>query len=554
MHANLSRYPSILESSDVDGGSSVAVLTYLRQILDALDATEMVDLLLQYLFGISEDASRDQNSEPRSPLALKRRLSLMLLTQPANEDDRLNPSLFSLIDLLLNSTTSINPQTVISALRLITLVLSKDHKYCINTLLQVTPATDSSPKRTHGALNAEIQAYLTLAEDVGGDTGVDETYDSQLKDALRLIEAHVCSTTVLSLKSLGLSSEQMPELDIKSGVPEVTSHYLRPDDVLFQHALSTLETFLTNNVELNLSLTESFISLASCPHLRLEGWAVIEPRHYHFLEVPAQDAREDTPDPLRKLRQARRQPAWPSDHAPLLFRQLQNLRAEVRQLASMVPDFDRLVATRKQAFHLHDDISEAMQNTTTPKIPLATQPSANWTPQKPQSLPQRILSGATTPIRSSSPRGRAGTPDLRLPVASPSRSANAAGAASPSPPRRERPISGDLQKRPQKSQNLLNDVIEAANSEALARKIAFPLNQATSTTNGKVEPSVGDDATDGASSSHGDMNGSGSTPGSIREASLSHILTNVVILQEFILEFVAIVQVRASMFGEVLFA
>lgn len=36
-----------------------------------------------------------------------------------------------------------------------------------------------------------------------------------------------------------------------------------------------------------------------------------------------------------------------------------------------------------------------------------------------------------------------------------------------------------------------------------------------------------------------------------REVTLSHILTNVIILQEFMLELVAIVQVRASLFGEI---
>ena len=38
-----------------------------------------------------------------------------------------------------------------------------------------------------------------------------------------------------------------------------------------------------------------------------------------------------------------------------------------------------------------------------------------------------------------------------------------------------------------------------------------------------------------------------------REVTLSHLLTNVVILQEFMLELVAIVQVRASLFKEVRF-
>jgi hypothetical protein len=34
-------------------------------------------------------------------------------------------------------------------------------------------------------------------------------------------------------------------------------------------------------------------------------------------------------------------------------------------------------------------------------------------------------------------------------------------------------------------------------------------------------------------------------------ASLGHVLTNAIILQEFILEVIAVVQVRAGLFGEV---
>ena len=39
----------------------------------------------------------------------------------------------------------------------------------------------------------------------------------------------------------------------------------------------------------------------------------------------------------------------------------------------------------------------------------------------------------------------------------------------------------------------------------------------------------------------------------VREVSLSQLLTNVIILQEFVLELLAIVEVRASIFGEVRF-
>jgi hypothetical protein len=97
-----SRYPSLLESSDADGGSSVAVLTYLRRILDALDHPELVNMILQYLLAL-QDYTATSPKTPRSPTAVKRRQSLMLLNTP-QDDDRLNPSLFNLVDLVLGST------------------------------------------------------------------------------------------------------------------------------------------------------------------------------------------------------------------------------------------------------------------------------------------------------------------------------------------------------------------------------------------------------------------------------------------------------------------
>lgn len=38
-----------------------------------------------------------------------------------------------------------------------------------------------------------------------------------------------------------------------------------------------------------------------------------------------------------------------------------------------------------------------------------------------------------------------------------------------------------------------------------------------------------------------------------KETTISHLLTNIIILQEFILELAAIIQVRASLFGEIEF-
>ena len=104
----------------------------------------------------------------------------------------------------------------------------------------------------------------------------------------------------------------------------------------------------------------------------------------------------------------------------------------------------------------------------------------------------------------------------------------------------------------------MNDIIEGANSELLVRKIRFPLKEETVAISGQ-EQHVEDQS---------DVNrGAQTDPTTTQSASLandedddivivslSHILTNIVVLQEFILELAAVMQVRASLFGEVKFS
>jgi len=97
---------------------------------------------------------------------------------------------------------------------------------------------------------------------------------------------------------------------------------------------------------------------------------------------------------------------------------------------------------------------------------------------------------------------------------------------------------------------LLDDVLDAANDERLKRRITFPIRKAETAPDGS---SISQEETEGISED-GDGEEEAENEGAKREASLSHILTNAAILQEFILEIVAVMQVRASMFGEVKFA
>jgi len=141
-------------------------------------------MMLQYLLALQDYAS---SKTPRSPAAVKRRQSLMLLTASDKDDDKLNPSLFNLVDLVLGSTASRNSQTVIAALKLTNVILSKSHGYALGSLVKVMNLHHKEHNRTVGSLNKELELYLNLAIDLAGMDGVDEAYESYLKDTLSLL-------------------------------------------------------------------------------------------------------------------------------------------------------------------------------------------------------------------------------------------------------------------------------------------------------------------------------------------------------------------------------
>ncbi|OCL13463.1 hypothetical protein AOQ84DRAFT_310524 [Glonium stellatum] len=543
-------YPSLLESSDVDGGSSVAVLTYLRRILDSLDHPELVHMILHYLLALPDPAETRPRT-PRSPVAAKRRMSLMLLTQPEDDDDRLNPSLFNLVDLILTSTESRNPQTVIAALKLTTVILSKNHNYAVGTLLKVVDVHIKEPQRTVGALNAEMEAYLSLAMSLAGEMGVDEAYDSHVKDTLALLENHPCSLRLLALPNTGLQSTDYLAIDSPR---EVNLHHLIPEDPLSKSLLELLLQFLTNDVETNLGLTEAFVTLGACAQLHLEGWLAVEPSKYQFAPASDQGGDIETEDDyLSNMAKASRQPSWAIQHAPSLLASLQSLQSQLDRLRINVPDFDQHVANRKQAFRVHEEISEAMKST--PTLPRSTRPSVElppgaWTPQ----IPKHVLDRSNTPSRSQSPRGRKEGLDLRhTPTASPAPSSKLGGqtlVGSPAPSRTLSPVPRTQQRQTTLMADVFSNLAEVADAEALKRRIRFrrlPGGREVELVPDKTSEPTKEliDITVSANSEYEEED--------IREASLSHIITNVVILQEFVLELVALLQVRASLFSEVKF-
>ena len=554
------RYPSLLESSDVDGGSSVAALTYLRCILESIDHPELIHLILQYLLALPE-----QHLEPpsqSSPLTLaRRRKSFNLATNLAKDDEKPSPALFNLVDLILTSLHSKSYQTIAATLRLLSVILRKQHNYAVSTLIKVKHLDAKDNQRTIGAHNKEIEILLSIAEELASDDDLERSYNTHLHDNRNLLENHPCSANLIALPGSPLQSDTL--LAPQGGPREVIMHTIAPEDPLLGSLVSFMGSFFANSVDVNLTLTQSIVGLASCGYTRLEGWLLMDPSKYQY---PVEDVAEldeklnrdldppsnmavDVKNPdvakLNALRLARREPTWAAESASPVFIALESLVRQVDAYRREVQGFDTYLAERRHMFRVGEEFDDALSNV--PTLVRRSGDSKSSSPTRARNIPQmgsiseRLLSekNSGSVSRSSSPRGRQqnipSTPTLvaRLshlhitPPPSPSRGTSR--AYSPSPLRRD-----SLSSTPPKISSM-------GPSDVLHRKVEVVKRRAA--TRPEEPPSSG------GSSVRSDSVGPEAQE--VEEVSLSHLLTNVIILQEFILELAALVQVRASLFGEV---
>jgi hypothetical protein len=502
-------------------------------------------MILKYLLALPDYAPSSSRTSSL-PTAAKKRQSLMLLTAPGKGDDRLNPSLFNLVDLILGSTDSRNPQTVVAALKLSTVILNKNHSYALGSLVKVINSHYKEPYRTVGALNIELETYLDIAVSFAGEEGVDESYESHLKDTLSMLESHPCSLKNIALQSATNQNGAYSEPNAKA----VGQHYLIPEDPLFRSFTDLLLRFLTNDVDTNLALTEAIINLGTCSQLRLEGWLSVNPADYRF-EDSRPELEEISNKGFRDMYMASRLPTWDTAATPQLLACIQQLHAQVDALRADIPDWDEQVAHRKNAFKFHEEMHEAMKTSAVlpkPSQPSSETPSGTWTPQ----IPKHVLETSATPSRNQSPRGRKETLSEHKNSQTSSPAPSVFGVQT-SPSRGLSPLTA-----PQagKRQTTLFFDIDAnyaglKSSELLKRRIQFrrpAQSQEVEVMLSKYQPPPKETADEVAAGTE-----EAQPEGDVREASLLHIITNVVILQEFVLELVALMQVRASLFNEVKF-
>ncbi|KAI9376063.1 Retinoic acid induced 16-like protein-domain-containing protein [Aspergillus egyptiacus] len=490
-------YPSLLESSDVEGGSTSAVLTYLYRMLASIDQEDLVHRVLHFLLASASDS--DAHITRSKEMSASRRKSFDVLAAFSEEAARPSPSLFNLRDLALLGLRSPNRQTVLATLRLLAVILQRHpsfSRFLIRTI-QGHPAR----QRTVGALNAELEQLLTMATSIVDEPTLDESFGNYLKDASWILESQLC-------------------IPVSKNLMEAEPLQLRTDDPIIRELLGCLENFFSNTVIVNLALTEVLMSIASSHLVALDGWLLVDPSKYNYTKSGGPAAEHGVPDILEQVRSIYQEPTWSAADTPPLTKVLRRLVEQVEDWRKDVADFDILVAARRDLLHEEDE-----------PAPGSRYPEPNLNPTVAAS--EWPLSTSLKPEQGT-PRGRRNLQDLISPqrslVGSPLRDAASLYSPPPSEPSESR----------------------SAAAENLRKRLAtpFPLNhkprsESDAPAENAAQETAGEVAIGGDSAG---VNGEEKPEG--HSASLGHVLTNVIILYEFLLEISAMVQARGTLFEE----
>lgn len=421
--------------------------------------------------------------------AKSRRKSLDLLSKVADVVDNPTPALYSLADLVMTSLASKSQQTISATLRLVSTILRKHYPYAMNTLLKIVPVSPTAAPRTIGAHNKEIDMLFNLVTSISQDkTNASQSYDDHLKDCTFLLESHPCTAKLLDLKSPTNTNEKVPD-----HLTRMHMHTLSLHDPLLRLLLGLLTTFFSNSVETNLVLTSVFIDLAACAWMKPEGWLFHDPVTYSYpaSSIASDTSSVDLTDPTTSPPDLFRQKQRELQRAIQECRRAPTFPKETRPpvLATLEYLVDELESYRAEIPELDDQLAERKNHfAVSESISEALNSSPSPPPQLPLSLDPFSPRSLVTPSRAS--RGP---------------------AHSLAPSAESTPIRG-----------------VSPRAKILRPPSAPPAALQEETTNAAVR-SKGEEA----------------------GFSVTHLLTNVCILQEFMVEIVALMQARAALYGDI---
>ena len=455
-------YPSLLESSDMDGGSTAAVVAHLYRILDSLEHRQLLQRILDYLLSSQQRKLTPNNTKKNPRMSVSRRKSIDKLAAMTQSHEDPSPDLFNLLDLITLSLKSSRPQTNTAALKLVSIMLRKHHDLVFSTIFETKPC--NTVLQTREVFDQELILLFRSAMGIMDTPRIDQSYQALLDDVQFMLNEHCCD---LSFDEEGLQ--------LRAVTPQ--SFEVEADCRLMHTVGDLFRTFFANDTMTNVALTETVMCLASCKLVTLRGWLI-----------------RTNDDSIH------------SDNASILDI-LDDQVAQIRRWRSQFLKWDELFSVQQEKL-MGAPASLIMQ-----KLPKR---SSFDRPISPLGL--GISNASPKPIVSSHSRG---------PKTDSSREENT--------------TTTDLD-------NLLQMPVELPQLGEPARiSSALP----------SLAERLGLEPPTMLSSTSSEGMSSGAATPSFPESStrssvtLAHVLTNAIILQEFLLEIAAVVQVRASLYGEI---
>ncbi|KAF8605269.1 hypothetical protein BDV93DRAFT_537374 [Ceratobasidium sp. AG-I] len=578
-------YPSILECSDADG-SAVAVLSYIDAMLRTLKNGRLSDTLVKYLMSEEDvELGRSGDTAPpakRTSKVSRRKSSAMTLLEreaPQKHGQPYFSSLgrFSLKDLLFSNLRSESQPSATASLKLLLCLLQQHCEMCTDQLLSVVgdphatsfpnlallsifeepdpPTLDSDSEEefiypgedevtatrpntpptskpllnvvqaatTYATHERELGLYLSLVSRINPSNELDvfsTGYENYVKDALDSLQSETCYNRVLDGDETHTSWK----------------HRLQPTDSLLKLLLHALRHFFTQTPEFNIALTAVLATISCCPNRSLAGWlsfdVVPSPRDPISVRDP-DDGDDRSIDSTLSLKPAPTS-VNPNDEEtrPIIYDTLLGLAAQLERYRAQVPDLDRHLTERRQGLLFSENINDALSLSLSLdvssdpvhiQLPLLVVPE---TPQRPKSKPSSSFMSFLSPKKNKSP--------------------SSTSAVSPTPP------------EPSLSQNSGPKVVPASpfgahyqsTSVVDLEGLAAP-EPAAGPWSPQKRKNVGvEDDVFTAWKDTGDNEEEQpkkKETGSEKRVTLSQLLDNTVILEEFVKELAGIIQARRSL-------
>ena len=599
-------YPSILECSDADG-SAVAVMSYIEIMVRTLQSGPLADLLVSFL--VSEDNNEVQLRQRPFPMLtlgtdttsrsesdpgvasnnkLRRRKSsaMALLEMEAPESRKKSEYFtsmgrFTLRDLLLSNLRSHSQPTATAALQLLQSMLLYHSQLTVDRILLVIPdptatsfphpammldttpdvnsqssvdvdvdtfvymesshevvpdgavLTDQSlkfvqPQTTYSTHEREIGLYLTLASRVDPSHNGDSFstgYDHYLRDALNSIQNQLAYQIADDASDLELRRRW--------------KHRLNVNDPTLSLVLESLRRFFSNTPEFNIALSGVLATLATHPDRSLAGWLTfllndsLKPSELEKGEASyggddGDDRSIDCGIETRLASDMNFLPASSTDEnsRPVVHAIFHGLVAQLERYRLAVDHFDKFLHERRQGLLFSENLTDAL----TIALDLTEEPSTLSTPASDSPKPTK-------------PKPKTSTQSSFVSFLTPKKNKTMKASTSLEP-----------------SKALKNPDIIASpfkkhyqdTSSIVVEPFLAPVPPATSWTPVKREKWSADE--EDVFTSSGWSEGSQHKPtddeddaGIPTHVTLSHLLDNVVILEESIKELVAIIHARRSL-------